>query len=272
MSCNNKTFASLRIKRATNAEFSASNIILASGEPAYAIDTRVLKIGDGTTIWSQLLPINVSGTLSFPSLIGSNNINISTTEDSYIISTFGLANENHQHLLVDITDFNPNAFAPSGNYAPSGHQHLLSDITNFNPNVFAPSGHQHVLADITDFNASGADVYSTSIHDLGNINDDPLITIDWDANKQIQTAALDASILGAFIMYKGSNWPSTSNISRDVLLKLSVDYVEAPITWDLLVNNWYNIPPDPLPVAKHLILLRAMGTSIEGHYLCSGVF
>jgi hypothetical protein len=33
---------------------SFSGVILASGEPAYAIDNSVFKIGDGITIWESL--------------------------------------------------------------------------------------------------------------------------------------------------------------------------------------------------------------------------
>jgi hypothetical protein len=280
MSCNNTSFASVQIKRATNGEFAAANIILASGEPGYAIDTRVLKIGDGVTTWSQLLPVNVSGTVSFPSLVGSNNVNISTVGNSYVISTVGLANQSHQHVLANITDFNPNAFAPSGNYAPSGHQHVLADITDFDANNYAPSGHQHILTDITDFNSSdyapsghqhvSADItdfnniYDTVIFDLGYISYGT--NIDWAIDKQIQTGSLDGSPL---TLSQGNGWPST-NISRDVLLELTVNYYDTSVSWPI-VAYWYAIPPEPLPVAKHLILFRAMGTTINGHYLGSGV-
>jgi hypothetical protein len=289
MSCNNKSFASVQIKRATNAQFAASNIILASGEPGYSIDTRVLKIGDGTTTWSQLLPVNVSGAVSFPSLIGSNNIDISTVGNSYVISTVGLANSIHQHTVSDITDFNPSGFAASGHqhvigditgFNPSGHQHVVSDIINFNPNDYAPSGHQHVINDITDFNAgdyavSGHQHTTSDITDFNNVYDTPIFdlgyisygtNIDWAIDKQIQTGSLDGSPL---TLSQGNGWPST-NISRDVLLELTVNYYDTSVSWPI-VAYWYAIPPEPLPVAKHLILFRAMGTTINGHYLGSGV-
>lgn len=290
MSCNNKSFASVQIKRATNAQFAASNIILASGEPGYATDTRVLKIGDGTTTWSQLLPVNVSGTVSFPSLVGSNNIDISTVGNSYVISTVGLANSTHQHTISDITDFNPSGFAASGHqhvigditgFNPSGHQHVVSDIINFNPNDYAPSGHQHVINDITDFNAgdyavSGHQHTTSDITDFNNVYDTPIfdlgylyysVYIDWGSDKQIQTGSSFGYPLD---IYQGAGWPST-NVSRDVLFELSIYYYDTNVYFPI-TSYWYNAPPNPLPPAKHLILFRSMGSTIYGHYLGSGVF
>ena len=259
------SFSKIQLRRATNAQFISANTILASGEPGYATDTRVIKVGDGYTPWSALLPVNISGTIDFPTLLASNNINISSVGNTYVIGATGLALSNHQHTLSDITGLSGilNNVQSSGNYAPLNHQHVLSDITDFNGNNYAPIGHQHVRSDIADFN----DVYSTSIYNLGSLNYGN-INIDWAVDKQIQTGSLSGT---AAIMNKGNNWPSTNDISRDVLLDLSVAGSSTNVSWPI-VTNWYSSPPNPLPVAKHLILLRAMGTSIYGHYLGSGVF
>lgn len=47
-----KKFTKIQLRRDTTAAL--SNIILTSGEPAFALDTRVLKIGDGLTSWNNL--------------------------------------------------------------------------------------------------------------------------------------------------------------------------------------------------------------------------
>jgi len=47
-----KRYTTIQLRRGDNADFAGK--ILASGEPAYAIDTSTLKIGDGTTTWSSL--------------------------------------------------------------------------------------------------------------------------------------------------------------------------------------------------------------------------
>jgi hypothetical protein len=53
--CHNKQFSAIQIRRDTDANFANYNPILASGEPAYAIDTRIFKIGDGVTDWNNLI-------------------------------------------------------------------------------------------------------------------------------------------------------------------------------------------------------------------------
>lgn len=47
-----------QIRRDTAANWASANPVLAAGEPAYAIDTGVQKIGDGVTAWSDLKPTN----------------------------------------------------------------------------------------------------------------------------------------------------------------------------------------------------------------------
>ena len=45
-------YTTIQLRRGNNAAFSGK--VLASGEPAYALDTSVLKVGDGTTAWGSL--------------------------------------------------------------------------------------------------------------------------------------------------------------------------------------------------------------------------
>jgi hypothetical protein len=73
-----KQFLKIQLRRGNEADFVTSNIILSSGEPAYALDTQVLKVGDGVNSWNNLnsaLSNNVSG------IVGSyiSNINTSIT-------------------------------------------------------------------------------------------------------------------------------------------------------------------------------------------------
>ena len=44
------------LKRATSKRWSELNPILQQGEPGFAYDTNVFKIGDGTTPWNDLVP------------------------------------------------------------------------------------------------------------------------------------------------------------------------------------------------------------------------
>jgi YVTN family beta-propeller protein len=55
----NKQFLRIQLRRGTDQEFTVANLVLASGEPAYALDTNILKIGDGVSDWTELSPIGV---------------------------------------------------------------------------------------------------------------------------------------------------------------------------------------------------------------------
>ena len=46
------------LKRSTLAKWNALNPILEQGEPGFAYDANILKIGDGITPWKDLLPPN----------------------------------------------------------------------------------------------------------------------------------------------------------------------------------------------------------------------
>nr|DAL96004.1 MAG TPA: hyaluronidase [Caudoviricetes sp.] len=44
----------IKLRRDTAANFTSKNPVLGVGEPAYETDTKKLKIGDGTTAYTQL--------------------------------------------------------------------------------------------------------------------------------------------------------------------------------------------------------------------------
>lgn len=51
----------IKLRRDTGANFSSKNPILGNGEPAYETDTKKLKIGDGTTPYTQLAYFSTGG-------------------------------------------------------------------------------------------------------------------------------------------------------------------------------------------------------------------
>lgn len=83
-------------------------------------------------------------------------------------------------------------------------------------------------------------------------------------SREIQTLTLNGT---AVSFTKGNYWPGVgSSLSVDVLLKITVSSPTS-ITWTI-VNEWYNqAPAGALAVGTHLFLLRAVGTTIEGHYI-----
>lgn len=53
-------YSRIQFRRGTAAEFNTANPVLASGEPAYALDTNLLKVGDGSSTWAALSAISGS--------------------------------------------------------------------------------------------------------------------------------------------------------------------------------------------------------------------
>lgn len=47
-----------KLRRGYAAKWESVNPILAEGEPGWAIDTKILKIGDGITPWTGLTAVN----------------------------------------------------------------------------------------------------------------------------------------------------------------------------------------------------------------------
>jgi len=50
----------IQLKRDTSIAWEVYNPVLKVGEPGYATDTKVLKIGDGVTAWNDLEPYGIS--------------------------------------------------------------------------------------------------------------------------------------------------------------------------------------------------------------------
>lgn len=137
MTCNSKQFSAIQIRRGSSTSFSSSNIILASGEPAYAIDTKVFKIGDGVTPWNTLT--SPLGAGSSPTQNGGGVV-VNNSGDNRVLtstgSSSGIYAENN--LTFDGSLLNING---SGNFitglfvsgipvSVSGHSHNISQITN----------------------------------------------------------------------------------------------------------------------------------------------
>lgn len=95
----------IQFRKGTLAQFNSVNPTLASGEPGFAIDANVLKVGDGVTPWSGLLGFSVgSGISSINSLSaaallinGGHNIEV-TTNGTEIIN---IAYTGLEHIVTD---------------------------------------------------------------------------------------------------------------------------------------------------------------------------
>ena len=54
--------STVKVKRATAARWASQNPVLAAGEIGYETDTRKMKLGDGTSSWTQLSYLVAEGT------------------------------------------------------------------------------------------------------------------------------------------------------------------------------------------------------------------
>lgn len=156
---------------------------------------------------------------------------------SFFQNNVGIKTLNPQYSLdvVGTGNFSQNLLVNGSGVSLSGHKHVSNDITN---------------------------LYDTDIYDLGNIQG--TVSLDWATNKTIQTASLSGL---ATTFNKGTGWPTT-NISRDLLLKLNVTS-GTDITWNIVGSNWYKQPSGTtLSSGEYMFVLRAFGpTIINGFYI-----
>lgn len=71
----------IRIRRGTASEWSSANPILASGEPGWAYDTNVFKIGNGTDHWNDLSGISGGGGGAVDSVNGQTGVVVLDEDD-----------------------------------------------------------------------------------------------------------------------------------------------------------------------------------------------
>ena len=76
----------IQIKKGLAAALSATNPIIASGEPIFETDTLKLKIGDGVTEYNSLGVVG-SGTF-FPLTSNTNTTNIINSSNLYLWANF----------------------------------------------------------------------------------------------------------------------------------------------------------------------------------------
>ena len=94
-------YPKIQFRRATEAEFVAANTILASGEPAWATDSKTLKIGNGSSNWSSLSGVATAGGIP---------ANLVYSATGSIVGSSGVTN---------IVQISQSGFNSLGSYSPS---------------------------------------------------------------------------------------------------------------------------------------------------------
>ncbi len=83
------------LRKGTDAVWSGINPVLSSGEPGYDSTYNLLKVGNGTSSWLDLNPVNLSGTyfnsavsglLPVKNIVAGSDISVSSTSGIYTIN------------------------------------------------------------------------------------------------------------------------------------------------------------------------------------------
>lgn len=114
---------------------------------------------------------------------------------------------------------------------------------------------------------SGVATWDIPILNLGTITGTN--SINWGTDRTMQNLTFNGS---AVTLNKGSGWPSTNGICREVTLSI-YSSGNTSVTWtgtSGIVTDWYGQPDSPLPSGNHIVLLRAVSSgTIQGHYIGS---
>ena len=147
----------IKLRRDTSANFTSKNPILGIGEPAYETDTKKLKIGDGTTAYTQLEYFSAGGDGS-----GLEICDIGMA--LYVDETKGL----RRYLNGQIVDINTNTQA---------FLNRLKQITTLHPSLLCTEEEWQTAKTMSAlgqvgkfvFNYSGADIVSVRLPRVINV-------------------------------------------------------------------------------------------------------
>ena len=132
----------IKLRRDTSANFTSKNPILGVGEPAYETDTKKLKIGDGTTAYTQLEYFTAGG--------GGSGLEVCDIGMAlYVDETKGL----RRYLNGQIVDINTNTQA---------FLDRLKQITTLHPSLFCTEEEWQTAKTMSAFGQVGKFVFNYS--------------------------------------------------------------------------------------------------------------
>ena len=91
------SYEKIQIRRGSSIDFDQVNPVLKDGEPAFTIDDSILKIGDGTTPWNDLIGIGGAG----------GNLNYILRYSYFLNATPAIAANSTYTLVVDAPEVLP---------------------------------------------------------------------------------------------------------------------------------------------------------------------
>jgi hypothetical protein len=170
MTCVNKQYSAIQLRRGLDSEFVSSNIILASGEPAFAVDTNILKIGDGITDWNNLPTPSVSGATVFNSSVSGLLPTIANSGDNRVLTSDGTSTGiNAESNLT----FNGSLLSVSGNLvANTGSLDVLYLNTNIEPTLLQGQMAWNDTAGTVDVALTDAAIINVGEHEMFRVRNE----------------------------------------------------------------------------------------------------
>ncbi len=207
----------IRIKRGTTAQWDSSTTPLLGGELGYDTVLKTIKIGDGTTLWNSLLPLNkfeideISQDAIYSALTnfistGSNIVVTYNDEENYIVIDTGpdvVLTSDLSTAIQSANDYTDTAVAGLGNsidgqYVPVGDVGNVDGVAPLDENALIPDSYipSNIARD------------SEIVTSYNNLTDKPNIAlgaVKWTANHYLLPGGENTRYLAGDIVWDGGN-------------------------------------------------------------------
>ena len=167
----------IQIRKGSSSEWISQNPTLASGEPGYDLSNKVLKVGDGTSTWTQLSGINQN-------IVAGYDISVTNTSGIYTIASTNLVHTDSQQPqgFVNRTD---SRISVSGNIfriEPTGSSY---SYYNKGVKVVKTSGDSLTIPNLTQINYIHFDTVNNQISNKTTSfdfsSDIPIAYVAWNS-------------------------------------------------------------------------------------------
>ncbi len=207
----------IRIKRGTTAQWDSSTTPLLGGELGYDTVLKTIKIGDGTTLWNSLLPLNkfeideISQDAIYSALTnfistGSNIVVTYNDEENYIVIDTGpdvVLTSDLSTAIQSANDYTDTAVAGLGNsidgqYVPVGDVGNVDGVAPLDENALIPDSYipSNIARD------------SEIVTSYNNLTDKPNIAlgaVKWTANHYLLPGGENTRYLAGDIVWDAGN-------------------------------------------------------------------
>lgn len=267
----------IRIKRGTTSQWNSSTSPLLAGELGYDTVAKTIKIGDGTTLWSSLNPLNkfeideisqdaiYSALTNFISI--GNNITVEYNDaENYIVLDTGpnvVLSNDLSAAIVSANEYTDTAVAGLGNSIDGQYVPVSSvgnpdgvaplDPSGLIPDSYIPAGIARDSEIVTSYNdlSNLPTLFSGNYNDLTNRPNIALGAVKWTANHYLLPGGENTRYLAGDIVWDGGNiyvanydnesLPTTNTqywTSLGAGKRLNIDGRDIPnILWDNIGNK-----------------------------------